>query len=203
MDTTDGELIETVKDWRDDHSWKVFHERYAGFITSHAIRCGLNENEAEDVLQETMIKVARALPTFEYDRKVCRFRTWLNQIINHRIVDHYRCKNRFLKRETSLESLGIDPPDSHPEGVDPVAHAETERAMLEACLAGVRNEVKPEHWQLFEAYALRGLKAKEVAALFNVSVSKVRTTRMRLLSKLKARWRGLLEQPIPDSWKKP
>jgi RNA polymerase sigma factor (sigma-70 family) len=197
METTDGELIEAVKDWRDNESWRVFHDRYADLITRHAMRCGLGGAEAQEVLQDTMIKLSRALPSFEYDRSVCRFRTWLNQIINQRIVDFYRRKARFSQREISLQNMGIELPDNRPIGVDPVAQAETERAMLEACLARVRDEVSPEHWQLFESYALRGLKADEVSALFHVSVSKVRTTRMRLVRKLQARWNDLLEQPFP------
>ena len=84
--TTDEGLLRLVKDWREDEGWREFHRRYAPAITAHARRSGLTHEQAEDVVQTTMIKVATYLPTFEYDRTVCRFRTWLNQIVNQRIL---------------------------------------------------------------------------------------------------------------------
>ena len=40
-----------------------------------ALRAGLTPDEAEEVVQETAIGVARRLPEFVYDPKVCRFKT--------------------------------------------------------------------------------------------------------------------------------
>ena len=78
--TTDEGLLRLVKDWREDEGWREFHRRYAPAIAAHARRSGLTHEQAEDVVQTTMIKVATYLPTFEYDRTVCRFRTWLTRL---------------------------------------------------------------------------------------------------------------------------
>ena len=44
-------------------------------------------DEAEEVVQETAIGVARRLPEFAYDPKVCRFKTWLLNLVRWRIQD--------------------------------------------------------------------------------------------------------------------
>jgi DNA-directed RNA polymerase specialized sigma24 family protein len=47
-----------------------------------ALRAGLNDTEADEVVQETAIAISRHLPEFRYDPKVCRFKTWLlNQAV--------------------------------------------------------------------------------------------------------------------------
>jgi DNA-directed RNA polymerase specialized sigma24 family protein len=72
--TTDSNLIERVKNWREDEGWREFYDRYAPAIEAHATRSGLSQAEAQDVVQATMLKVATYIPKFEYDRTVCRFR---------------------------------------------------------------------------------------------------------------------------------
>ena len=47
-----------------------------------AIQAGLMDTEADEVVQETAITVARHLPEFHYDPKVCRFKTWLLNLSN-------------------------------------------------------------------------------------------------------------------------
>jgi len=56
--TTDEGLLRLVKDWREDEGWREFHRRYAPAIEAHARRSGLTHEQAEDVVQATMIKVA-------------------------------------------------------------------------------------------------------------------------------------------------
>jgi len=45
-----------------------------------ALKGGLTAVEAQDVVQETMISVAKHMPTFEYDPAIGSFKTWLLNI---------------------------------------------------------------------------------------------------------------------------
>jgi RNA polymerase sigma factor (sigma-70 family) len=194
--TTDPRLLEAVKDWKDNSSWNEFYERYAPAIRGHASRSGLGATEAEDVVQETMLKVVRYLPGFEYDRTICRFRTWLNQVVNQRIFEalHRRRRSRFLVDclDKLRETVHTD---DVPMG-DPVGQAEIERNLLEACLARVRAKSKPRHWQIFEAHALLGLPARETARLHNTTAANVWVVRHRFVKLLCREWHDLLEQPF-------
>jgi RNA polymerase sigma-70 factor (ECF subfamily) len=195
--TTDPRLIESAKDWRDDANWREFYDRYAPAIRRHASISGLSEVEAEEVVQETMLKVAKYLPSFKYDRTVCKFRSWLNQIVNQRIFEALHRRRRGTFPEAALDELreavhGVGAPTG-----DPVAQAEIDQRLLEACLARVRARVKPHHWQIFEAHALHGLTAEETARRHDTTAANVWVVRHRLVKALRAEWRDLLDRPFP------
>lgn len=194
--TTDPRLLEAARDWHDDANWREFYERYASAIRKHAARSGLADQECEDVLQETMLKVARYLPSYRYDRTVCRFRPWLNQIVNQRILEviHSRRQNMFNK--DSIEGLRAILQPVAVSVDDPVGQAEAEYRVLEACLARVRASIKPRHWQIFEAHCLHGLTARETAALHNTTTANVWVIRHRTVNSLRKEWRNLLELPF-------
>ena len=79
-------LLHQLKDWQDHDAWTEFFETYWRLIYRVALRAGLSNTEAEEVVQETVVAVARRMPTFEYDRSKS-FESWLLQITHRRIVD--------------------------------------------------------------------------------------------------------------------
>ena len=48
---------------------------------------GLTDAEAQDVVQETMLSVAKQMPRFKYDPALGSFKGWLLQITRRRIAD--------------------------------------------------------------------------------------------------------------------
>jgi len=194
--TTDAQLLERLKDWREDEGWMEFYRRYAPAIQAHASRCGLSPDEAQDVVQTTMLKVATYIPRFEYDRTVCKFRTWLNQVVNQRVIAIWRERRKVHVPEEAREELAgliggvVNPRD------DPIAQSELEHRMLEVCLARARLAVKPVHWQIFEANTLGRLSAREVARKYDTTVANVWVIHHRLVRRLKAEWQALLNEPF-------
>ena len=59
-------------------------------ILGFALKAGLTEDEAAEVVQETLIGAAKHLPGFRYDPKVCSFKTWLLNLSNWRVKDQIR-----------------------------------------------------------------------------------------------------------------
>src|SRR5262245_32273187 len=70
-------LLKRLQAGDDAQGWDEFYRIYGGLIRHFATKAGLTSEEAEDVVQETAVGVARKLPEFVYDPKVCRFKTWL------------------------------------------------------------------------------------------------------------------------------
>ncbi len=54
-------LLRRLKDTEDHQSWQEFHDLYAKLIFRFAIKAGLNEDEAQEVVQDTMIGAAKNL----------------------------------------------------------------------------------------------------------------------------------------------
>ncbi len=80
MPDTPPSLLIRLRDAADQSSWREFFEQYWRLIYSFARRCGLSPPHAEDVVQEVVCEVFRAMPTFEYDRAKGTFRGYLRTI---------------------------------------------------------------------------------------------------------------------------
>src|SRR5260370_13260338 len=92
-------LLARIKDLGDQESWNDFFNTYWKLIYGVAIQAGLSEPEAEDVVQETLIAVAKAIPEFEYEPEVCSFKSWLRLLVRRRIADRFRKRGRELPAE--------------------------------------------------------------------------------------------------------
>jgi RNA polymerase sigma-70 factor (ECF subfamily) len=55
-------LLARLKDWGDQESWREFFDTYWRLIHATARRAGLTEIEAQEVVQEVMIAVAKKMP---------------------------------------------------------------------------------------------------------------------------------------------
>jgi DNA-directed RNA polymerase specialized sigma24 family protein len=83
-------LLRRVQAGGDEEGWREFNDQSGLLIFRFAVKAGLNEAEAPDVVQETMIAATRNLPEFRYDPKVCSFKTWLLTLSRWRGVDQLR-----------------------------------------------------------------------------------------------------------------
>src|SRR5690349_5651338 len=70
-------LLTRLKKWDDQESWQDFFDTYWQLIYSVALRSGLNDSEAQDVVQETVAAVARQMPNFKYNPAIGSFKSWL------------------------------------------------------------------------------------------------------------------------------
>ena len=65
-------LLSRLQDWDDQESWKDFFDTYWRLIYSFALKAGLTDAEAQDVVQETVMCVARDIDKFKRDRQLGR-----------------------------------------------------------------------------------------------------------------------------------
>jgi DNA-directed RNA polymerase specialized sigma24 family protein len=74
--STRSTLLARLRDLADGAGWQEFFDTYWQLIYSVALKAGLTAAEAEDVVQETVIVVAKKMPTFRYDPSRDSFRGW-------------------------------------------------------------------------------------------------------------------------------
>src|SRR5215216_3070583 len=87
-------LLSRLQDWDDQDSWKDFFDTYWRLIYAVALKSGLTETEAQDVVQETVISVAKDIHKFKRDRKLGSFKGWLRNITLWRIADRLRKRTK-------------------------------------------------------------------------------------------------------------
>src|SRR5436190_2368957 len=99
-------LLSRLRNLDDQESWRTFFDRYWRLLYNVARRSGMDDASAQEIVQDTVIAVARQMPEFRYDPTRGTFRQWLLRITRRRIIDHLRRVYRQPPRaEVAPESL--------------------------------------------------------------------------------------------------
>ena len=84
-------LLLRLKRAGEENDWEDFYHQYARFIMSVALRSGLSQRDAEDILQETMMEMMRVMARFDYDPAKGTFRGFLRKIVTRKAA-RYRAR---------------------------------------------------------------------------------------------------------------
>jgi RNA polymerase sigma-70 factor (ECF subfamily) len=187
---TRASLLKRLRNWKDDESWHEFFNLYWKLIYGVARKAGLREGEAQDVVQETLISVARHMPAFKYDPSLGSFKSWLLTMTRWRIIAQFRKRNRLpdLPSYAGDSSSGTDPinniADPSGQPLDRVWDAEWERNLLTAAIDKVKR-LDPEKFQIFDLYVNKEWAPQKVAERFNISVNQVYQIKSRLTDSIR------------------
>ena len=179
-------LLVRLKDTGDQQSWQEFNDLYGKLIFGFAIKAGLTETEAQEVVQETLIAAAKNLPEFRYDPKVCSFKTWLLNLSNWRVTDQLRKRLPGVHRPASLDDATARTatvervPDSAGPQLEALWEKEWHTTLLATALEKVKAQVDLKQWQVFDLYVLKEWSAQEVAKALGVSVARVYLAKHRV-----------------------
>ena len=189
-------LIERLRNLDDQDSWQEFFDTYWKLIYCAAVKAGLSDPEAEDVVQETVTGVAHRMPAFRYEPEVCSFKGWLMHITRRRIIDRLRRRQtqpqRFEPLPSDTTTAGLQIPDSAAErAFKGVWDEEWEKNLVDAALERAKRQIKPEHYQIFYLHSVKNMPARDVGELVGVSVAKVYVVRHRVAQLLKREVRRL------------
>jgi RNA polymerase sigma-70 factor (ECF subfamily) len=111
----------------DERAFEELVSRYEGALYRLAWRLLRNEEEARDVVQETFLRVFRALHTYDRER---RFSTWLLRIGTNLCIDLYRRRRMRLVSVDADEGDELQPVVLVARGAGP-SERHAERALAE------------------------------------------------------------------------
>ena len=185
-DSTRASLINRLKNWRDEPSWHEFFRIYWKFIYGGARKAGLTDAEAQDVVQETLISVAKHMPTFRYDPAIGSFKSWLLNVTRWRILDQFRKRkaadghkaplNGSEPRTDSVEAL----PDPNAADLNAAWEVEWQTNLLNAAMNNLKRRIDPQKLQIFDFYVNKEWPPEKVAERFQISVDLVYQTKTRI-----------------------
>ena len=201
-------FLKRLQDGDDGQGWEEFYRIYGGLIRHFAAKAGLTPEEAEDVVQETAIGVARRLPEFVYDPKVCRFKTWLLNQTRWQIRKQLDLRARAGGKGGPPEAMPGQAPGFHAEdtaGTDAMARipdpaipefgAEWDEAWEKNLMAQgvkrVRERIDERQFQIFDLYVTKGWPPGRVAKTLHISIARVYLTKHRVAALLKLEVRRL------------
>ena len=188
---TRATLLDRLKDWQDQSSWKEFFDTYWKLIYSFALKSGLTDAEAHDVVQETMLAVAKRMPTFHYDPALGSFKYWLLQLTRWRVNDQYRKRGRVAQHSLSTDDPEADVAlldkleDPASETLDKLWEAEWEENLLDAAKTRVKRRVEPRLFQIYDLSVRKEWPPAQVAAALDVPIGQVYLVKHRVADFIK------------------
>ena len=193
MIETDETLLEKVKKLDAHVAWQEFYRSYWSAILRYARKLGLSDDQAKEVLQETMVTLMRVLPNFTYDRRKGRFRNFLLTIVHRKSL-------AALRRAKGLPDVSLDSDDPWgrqalrdllPAEASRTAELEAEalwrEAIMEDTLArlAANPALADGTFAAFRAYVIERRPAAEVAAEFGLKENALYQIKNRLLRRLR------------------
>jgi RNA polymerase sigma-70 factor (ECF subfamily) len=189
-------LVERLADWGDQLRWQEFFDTYWKLIHSAARKSGLTDAEAQEVVQETVITVAKNIDKLKYDPAIGSFKGWLLQITRWRIVDQFRKREpgntkRPRSADDRLTATIERVPDSRIVDLDAVWESSWKENLFEAAVARVKKKIEPKQFQIFDCYVRKEWAAQKVAERLGVSIGQVYLARHRVGALLKKEIKAL------------
>lgn len=159
---------------------------YGPLVYGWARQCGLQDQDAADIVQEVFQSVARAIDGFDCDRPGSTFRGWLWTITRNAVRQHARNRARHptavggtdaQQRMHDLPQATDDDPEPDPPGA--------RTTLAHRALRLIRKEFEPPTWQAFWRVTIDGRAAAEVAAEIGLTPGAVRQAKYRVLCRLR------------------
>lgn len=182
--TTRSSLLARIKDLDDEVSWQDFNRIYRSFVSHLALKARLSEHEAEDVVQEVLISVARHIGGYKYNRTASSFRHWLSTVIRWRIGDHR--KRQFRYARVFPQSIDDDGQNNAAQCVNdvsanaPVGEEEWGKSVVQAALNRVKDQVTAKHYQIYYLHVLNERPVSEVCRRLKVNRGQVYLAKHRV-----------------------
>lgn len=162
----DNELVQRFING-DQNSLEVLIRRHKSRVYSYVLLIVKNQELAEDIFQETFIKVIRSLKRGKYVENG-KFVSWVLRISHNLIIDHFRKEK--LKATISNDSLSVDIFNSQKFSEDTIE----DQLINSQILNDVKElicELPEDQQQVIHMRHYMELSFKEIAAQTDVSIN--------------------------------
>ncbi|MGB8197804.1 MAG: sigma-70 family RNA polymerase sigma factor [Acidimicrobiales bacterium] len=199
LTTDDEDALVALARTGDERAYEVLIERHRAELHAHCYRMLASVHDADDAVQEALIRAWRALPHFEGRSSI---RTWLFKIATNSSFDVLKKRSRrelpidYGRRAGPGDSPGaplldvhwIEPyPDQLVEAGSKSPHARYEaRESLELAFISVVQNIPPRQRAVLILRDVLGYSAQETSELLDASVAAVNSALQRARATLTA-----------------
>ena len=199
-------LLARLKDLGDQGSWREFFEAYWRLIHATALKAGLTDMEAQEVVQEVMIAAAKKMPAFTYEPGKDSLKGWLLSATRWKVADQFRKREKAARggegpmqtscprsdaegtaRTSTIERV----PDTTGLALDSIWDGEWRENLLRAALERVKQTVNPAHYEMYHLHVVQGLSSRDTARALGVSTAAIYLAKHRVGRMLKRELRRL------------
>lgn len=166
MKTEQFLLVEYAKQGN-SHAFADLYSEYAVEMFRYAVYMMGNKEDAEDAVQEALVSAWKSIHTLN---DYSMFKVWLFKILTN------RCKTDLMKRNKAPDTLPIEEYDFLVSSEDGGISEELKEAL---------GQLTPPDGQIIILSVVCGFKSYELAEIYNMTPSTIRSRQKRALEKLK------------------
>jgi len=189
---TSYSLLERALDLGDQDAWIALSKHYDRFIRYILNQINMNDNDADDIVQQVMIALTRDLPN--YDRNRAKFRTWLGSVVRYTALMHYRKLSAKKERpnQNPLDSEILNTLESE-QTIERMIDSEWKAYITSEALKNVSMSYQGKAIEVFKM-SLAGKEIQEIVSATGLTTSTVYSFKNRVKKSLLFEVRNLMAQ---------
>ena len=181
---TRASLVANVRSPENREAWEDFVVTYRPVIYRMARRRGLQDADAQDLVQNVLMRISEAIPRYE-QQPGTKFRHWLQRVARNAIFTalSYTRKDAPIGGTIAQDVLAAQTEVSADAEQELANEYQRERFLRAANV--VRSDVNSETWQAFDLTVIQGISSEEAASAIGKSVGTVYAARSRIMKRLR------------------
>ncbi len=189
---SDEELIRRFQE-DDLYAYELLVDRYKDQLLNFAYRFLGNYEEAEDVVQETFLRLYRKRHAY---RQIAKFSTWIYTIAGNLAKTELRKRKR--RKLISISDMGFNEKDFELEDFRADTERGTDRALMDKYLQKAIEELPPRFRQVIVLRDIQELSYEEIGEIINAPLGTVKSR----LNRARLKLQGKLEKVMDHKSKK-
>jgi RNA polymerase sigma factor (sigma-70 family) len=185
--TTNANLLVRLQDPKDRAAWDDFVAIYQPVLMQLLARRGLQNSDAEEIVQETFVAIANSIDRWQPDESLGNFRSWLSRVSRNLAI------NYLTRQPIGVKGTGAS---DHFEMMNEVPSASTEatdefdlqqkRQVFLLAAERVRVDVQENTWRAFWMSCIDNIPAEKIAAELGMTTGAVYVAKSRVVARLKS-----------------
>jgi RNA polymerase sigma-70 factor (ECF subfamily) len=190
---TSQSLLLRLCDGNDHESWQLFFAIYSPVLREYFQRRGLQAADSDDLVQEVLASVVKAMRDSQYDRAKGRFRSWLGTVAANRLSNFFRRRACYANLvQVTPDNVAYIDPDS--DWVELFS-----KHLFRAACERIRPLFELQTWESFQLTWIDNVPAQEVANRLSIPIHSVYVNKSRVLQRLKDEVETLAEDcAVPE-----
>lgn len=177
-------LLIRVRDPADQAAWHEFVEIYRPVILRLARQSHLQDADAEDLAQQVLVAIAKAVESREHDLQRAKFRTWLNRVARNAILNALtRAKPDRGSGDSALLAV-LYQQESNSSPHSDLLDLEYRREVFRWAARQIRREFQQSTWDAFWMTAVDGRDVEAVARELKKNSGSIYAARSRVIRRI-------------------
>ena len=183
--STQLSLLDDLSSPHQHVAWPIFLNRYGGIVMDWCRQWGASAEEAEDIVQDTLLRVFLHINQFQH-RGRFSFRSWLKTIARNvwlsLIRERCRTDDQLHAEPATQPQFSLLSLQAR-ENLEELFNEMATREILEIAAQRVRTRVSPATWAIFQMSEVEDVPGPEIAQLMGVTIVTVHhaTSRVRAM----------------------